>query len=141
MVLTLTERVSRDAITIHSGRLASAPENASPEEARHPWYLITLTLAGRTIQTDYMTGLSDTAKPGAAEVTDALVSLARDIQGSHDSFSEWATFEEWADTLGYNPDSRAAEAIYEAQKIIAAEVRDFLGDAYQEYLWETVNDL
>lgn len=54
---------------------------------------------------------------------------------------DYATFEDWAACLGYDPDSRKAESVYRACLAIALQLRNAIGeaglsalrDAYQDY--------
>lgn len=69
------------------------------------------------------------AEPGSAEVLDCL---AMDSAGTEDSF------EEWAPSLGYDPDSRRAERIYNTCVAQAEKLQNFLGaELYEELLWNT----
>lgn len=61
-----------------------------------------------------MRGMKRLDKPHAADVIHSLL-LDSDV-------TQYACFEDWADSVGYDTDSRAAEAIYNACKLIA---RDF----------------
>jgi hypothetical protein len=70
--------------------------------------------------------------PAFAEV---LASLAMDA-----SVLDEATFEDWASSLGYEPDSRKAEAIYRACLEIALRLRSALGDNGLSDLREAAED-
>lgn len=56
--------------------------------------------------------------PTAAEVLDALIM---------DSDAAETNFEDWADSIGFDPDSRKAEKIYETCRKQAKELMNFLG--------------
>jgi hypothetical protein len=64
---------------------------------------------------------------------DVLYSLVLDAD-----VINYATFEEWANEFGYDPDSRAAEAIYRSCLEIALKLRQLIDldaarEAFQEY--------
>lgn len=67
---------------------------------------------------------SATSKPvPAPELADVLHSLAMDSD-----VLDCATFEEWAENLGYDPDSRSGEAIYRQCLAHALALRAAIGD-------------
>lgn len=73
--------------------------------------------------------------PITPKTTDVLASLAMD-SGVMDA----GGFEAWAPELGYDPDSRAAEAIYRACLDTALKMRSALGDAGIEELRTATQD-
>ena len=52
----------------------------------------------------------------------------------------YATFEEWANELGYDPDSRKAEGIYQECLQIALQVKQMFSAGELEELYEMVQD-
>lgn len=70
-------------------------------------------------------GLPANYQVDAAEFLNCLVSDASDTD---------EPFEQWAADLGYDPDSRKAEKVYQACRDIAGELRQFLGAAELEKL-------
>lgn len=74
-------------------------------------------------------------KPIMSDATDVLASLVID-SGAIDS----ADFEEWANDLGYDTDSRKAEAIYRACLEIGLKLRVELGDDGLQRLREAFQD-
>lgn len=60
---------------------------------------------------------------------DVIWSLSRDAD-----VLDYGTFEDWAENLGYEPDSRKAEAIYRACLEIALKLRAAIGEAGLEAL-------
>ena len=80
-----------------------------------------------------------TPKPGAAKlqpkVADVLSSLALDS-----SVLDESSFEDWASSLGYDPDSRKAESIYRACLDIALKLRNGLGEQGLAELREACQD-
>ncbi len=65
--------------------------------------------------------------PTAADVLDCLAS---DCSG----MDSGTTFEDWCSEYGYDTDSRKAEQTFLAVKAEAAQLREFLGDAFSDLL-------
>lgn len=63
-------------------------------------------------------------KPILPQAHDVIWSLARDSDAI-----DYASYKDWADDLGYDPDSRKGEAIYRACLEIALKLRAAIGDA------------
>ncbi len=83
----------------------------------------TLGEDGDTMTVPWKQGLGLTSDPEAHEVLESLLSDAATVENVE-------TFEDWANELGYDPDSRSAEAIYREVETQAAKLRAFLGDDY-----------
>jgi len=67
--------------------------------------------------------------PEAGDVLDCLASDASSIENAKG-------FEDWANDMGWDSDSRKAEKIFNACKSQAVKLKEFLGDeSYQELLW------
>lgn len=70
------------------------------------------------------------AHPDAESVLDCLASDAATVENAR-------RFEEWAEELGYDPDSREAEKTFDVCVDAAKQLEDFLGrDAYNTLLWD-----
>ena len=70
------------------------------------------------------------APPTLDEVLDCLAVDAAGIENA-------TCFEDWAEDLGYDTDSRKAERAYNTVKEQAKKLRSLLGkEAYEELLWE-----
>lgn len=67
-------------------------------------------------------------RPTAVEVMDCLCADAAGIENA-------TGFEDWAADLGYDPDSRRAEAIYKQCGELADELRAFLRGDFETFLW------
>jgi hypothetical protein len=67
------------------------------------------------------------------ELADVLDCLASDAAG----YENAKNFDDWAGEYGYDTDSRKAEKIFKATEKQSAELRSFLGDAYEALLWNT----
>lgn len=75
----------------------------------------------------------DLIKPPA--ITDILYSLSMDA-----SVLDEGSFENWAESLGYSPDSRSAEATYRACLEVALLLRGAIGDVGMNALREACED-
>lgn len=76
-------------------------------------------------------GSAHTADPTAAEVLDCLASGAASVENA-------GSFEDWAEELGFETDSRKAEKAYKAIKRQAEQLQRIMdSDAYQTLLWNT----
>lgn len=78
--------------------------------------------------------IAGTLLPGP-DICDVLYSLASDSD-----VIDCATFEEWADNLGYDKDSRSAEKTYRACLEIALKLRAGLGEAGLTQLRQACQD-
>lgn len=94
-----------------------------------PW-TVTLKHGGHRLTVNYWTGPATHQDPGARMALDSLRSDAGSIEGS-------ATFEEWAESTGYDSDSRHDERLYNACTRQTAKLARFLGaDLLRELLYE-----
>jgi len=76
-------------------------------------------------------GSAHTAPPTLADVLDCLASDAC-------TYDQAKSFEDWAEELGYEPDSRKEERIYRAVKRQAEQLKRLLGaEAYDTLLYHT----
>lgn len=70
-------------------------------------------------------------RPNLSDVLDNLASDAATVDSA-------GRFEDWADELGFDSDSRRAESIYDTCRAQAHKLRDFLGgDVFESLLYET----
>ncbi len=88
-------------------------------------YKVTLKGFGRRYTLYFSMGPAHTKEPEAADVLDCLLSDS-DVENAQG-------FEDWAGNLGFDPDSRKAEKIYNACLKSAEKLRRFLGDKFQEF--------
>ena len=73
----------------------------------------------------------DVFKPALRDVLECLASDASSVECE-------SRFEDWADSLGYDTDSRRAEKIYNLCQNVGNDLRYLLGNGqYQKLLWET----
>lgn len=126
-------------------------------------WLVSLSKDGKTIvTTDYMAGVGHapsykaplTVKRNQAvdyecehghtpNVKQAIMPKREDVIHSLVSDSDaidYATYEDWADSLGYDQDSRKGEAIYRACLATALKLRNALGEAALAQLREAFQD-
>jgi len=116
---TMIEFCEREGVRI-ACETAEPPQGDDwPADAFH--WKVTLRLKGRRLTTEFHQGSAHTAEPTAADVLACLVSDAASVE-SEDGF------EGWADSLGYDADSRKAERTYKACARIRDRVRRFLPD-------------
>ena len=111
----------------HEVGLASAPQSRLIDD---PWasahYRCTLT--GPNDRTVTVTVGCDDGPPEVADVLSVLGIEAATVEASE-------SFEDWAQTLGYDPDSRSAERIFRAARRRARGLRELIGtDAYARLL-------
>lgn len=102
-----------------------------PQGCSH--WLCTLSRDGAMASFWYSMG---PALKGEPELKDVLSCLSRE---SHDVL-HCDTFEEWADCLGYDTDSRKAEKVYHACRDNAAKLSQLLGKSDLEQLADLFQD-
>jgi len=116
---TMIEFCEREGVRI-SCEVAEPPQdNDWPAGAFH--WKATLLRNGRRLTTEFHQGSAHTSEPTAADVLSCLVSDAVSVEQEPD-------FEGWAESLGYDADSRKAERTYKACARIRDRVRRFLPD-------------
>mgnify|MGYP001439538122 CR=1 FL=1 len=85
--------------------------------AKSSHWSVTYERVGKAIKTQYSMGPAhDGREP---DMTDVLENLLSDSDADG-----YATFEDWADDMGYDSDSRKAERIYNACLVIAGKVNE-----------------
>lgn len=104
------------------------------KDARH--YRVTITRGenGATFSVPYSMGPALEGNPTREDVLSCLLSDAGPIWDGAD------TFEDWADDMGEDSDSRKAEATYEACKVIAEELAHMFRDVSLDDLRELFAD-
>ncbi len=125
---TLARFIDKYGITSEPAYLGNKTEDGIYFDV---WRVV-LNADGQTMTVDeFMMGSGLGQK--APTTADVLNSLISDSAG----YDNASSFEEWADELGYDEDSRKAEAIYRACGEQALQLRELLGDHYSEALYET----
>jgi hypothetical protein len=79
----------------------------------------------RTLETDFFGG----GKAPDPTVVDVLYCLVADAWG----VTNVSSFEEWCNDLGYDSDSRKAEAVFKACEEQVDYVTDFLGEHFEDF--------
>jgi hypothetical protein len=110
-------------VTIQSHMVGSNPHMSDmPDGSAH--YQVRLNYQRRQMTLHFSHGPAICADPTAEGVLECLLS---DLSGADENFQDWA------DGLGYDTDSRKAEKTYNVVKAQAVKTRNLLGDALQEF--------
>jgi len=88
-------------------------------------YRVTLRYQGRRMTIPFHTGSGWTREPNARDVLEALLSDAGTVDNAE-------SFEDWCGELGFDPDSRKAERIYNASVRQTDALKRLLGDDYED---------
>ena len=89
-----------------------------------PPYKCQLRYKGRSLTIPFFMGSANTREPSAADVLSCIIS---DATSGEDSF------EDFCSNLGYDSDSRKAEATFKACKKMGPKVRKLLGDDFDAF--------
>jgi hypothetical protein len=119
---------SENNVRIQVERVDQNPVMADWKDANH--FKVTLKMDRRQLTTYFSQGYGISGEPDAASV---LYCLASDAAG----YENARNFEDWASEYGYDTDSRKAERIYKVVERQTKKLKNFLGDKYEELLWET----
>lgn len=126
---TLAAFIRANILTMSAKRTDSNP-HMSGEGMRH--WRCTIRNGRRSMTVAFSQGSGHTTDPTLADVLDCLASDASTVT------SALRGFEEWANELGYDTDSRKAYAVYEACQAQAAQLERLLGaDAFESLLYKT----
>lgn len=94
---------------------------------------VTFSGNGRKLTVTFHTGFGlRPAKPTGAEVLSCLIDDAHTIDNA-------PSFEEWADDLEYDTDSREAERTFREIHKQSGKVRDFLADRWATYCYDSTD--
>lgn len=130
MTRTTIDSVFRD---VTASVTLTGESGDDPFESGRRWHhrawSVTLRFEGRELTTPYYTGLGG-GEPSARSVLESLASDAATVVNSDG-------FEEWADDLAFDPGSRQAKDTYRATVDLTAQLRTFLGDAFDRFVFET----
>lgn len=100
---------------------AKEPMPSDPKGNMEGWR-VTLRFQGRQLTCDFYQGSAYPGRePKPADVISCLIS---DAQGADQGFFDWA------EDMGYNTDSRKAEAIWHACRKNSKSIRRLLGDMF-----------
>lgn len=111
-----------------TGSITYGSDHPTPDNFRdsNPW-TIELRYDGRKMTTPFYTG-SALGEPSLADVMECLASDASTVENSRG-------FEDWAEDLGYDTDSRSAEATYQACVKQTDKLRRLLGSDFEEIVF------
>lgn len=112
----MIEFCGRESVRISCEAADPPRDDEWPAGAFH--WKVTLRHNGRRLTAEFHQGPAHTSEPSAADVLSCLVSDAVSVESED--------FEGWADSLGYDTDSRKAERTYKACVRIRDRVRRFL---------------
>lgn len=130
--MNLLDRVSEDGISISADYQGTMDHD---EFRRGPWehdhWKCVLVFGSRKLDTPFKLGMGfGGAAPTVEQVLECLLSDASGIANGE-------SFEEFCDEYGYDNDSRTAEKIYLSTIEQTTRLKAFLGDKFDEYMWET----
>ena len=112
----------------HGARLAFAKQDKWQQEANG--YTVTLRYAKRSYTVDFWRGSGIYGEPTVKGVMECLLS---------DASSANEDFDSWCGEYGYDTDSRRAEKIYKACKIIRSGLERLLGEDFETFLYADRN--
>jgi hypothetical protein len=122
--MTFDEFCDKHRVTIHTiGR------SLTKDDRGWEHYAMTCLLKyeRRSLKTPFMQGTAHADEPTAAEVLACLISDAQSVESAR-------SFEDWCGDLGYDSDSRKAEATYKACEATGGKLRRFLGEDYDAFV-------
>lgn len=125
--MTLRDFVDKYNIVINNERTDANPNVPDWHDADH--WKVTLKRGEKEMVIYFSKGYGHQGKePDIEEVLECLMMDAIEIINS-------SNFEEWAENLGFDPDSRKAERIYKLTKQQTKKLKTFLGKrAFNELL-------
>lgn len=138
-MMTIQEFIKFHDITMDVKPLCERTDRVEPRsEEDRDWdrrashWSVTIWCRGKKLTTNYSMGAAHKGEPDLASVLDSLRS---------DSDADGQTFEDWASNLGWDTDSRKAEACFKACKKTAVGLRRVLGNPAFHTLLEGVEPL
>lgn len=129
---TMAQFVYENKVTMESEKVLQNPNMIEDKKWPATHYRCEISCGTRRMTTYFSMGMAHTKAPDVESVLDCLASDASSV--SHDE-----TFEQWADNLGYDTDSRKAEKIYKACVKTARQLRRLMKteNLYCELLYQT----
>ena len=131
---TIAQRIREFGVRIE----ASHPKRVTDADGwEHDAYRVRLSLEGRTMRLNYRKGIGHFGSP--PQLDEVLDNLAADSSSVlNGAYNDVLEFEEWAAELGYDVDSRKAEATYKAVVKQAGQLYTLLGpERFDALLWDT----
>lgn len=128
--MNLADRIRRDGITAQSRPWDRLRDGAVSWGDSH--WVVTLQFAGRSLVTEFHAGaLAASAMPQGPSPEDVLQCLLSDAA----AYLNEPTIEQWARELGYDEEDDGGRARYRSVEAQTSHLREFLGDAFDEYVW------
>jgi hypothetical protein len=127
---TYKQFVRENRIRIQNKWVDQNPNNPDWKDAYH--YKTVLRRGNKQLTIYFSTGYGWSSEPEAQDVLSCLVS---------DSYGLDQPFEDWASDLGYDPDSRKAEKIFNTCKKQTEKLKRFLGEKLFEEIRNDVEPL
>ena len=128
---TLEERIREAGVRIDTRR-GNAPDHAGDAGmVDMDWWQVKLTRRGTDAQFTLTYGMGYGHHGNAPHLDTVLDSALSDAAGTE------YPFEEWADAVGYDPDSRKAERIYRLTCQQTEKLKTWLGDDFTAWVYET----
>lgn len=132
---TISEFIAQHGITMTVERVDSNPnmdQDDWTKDSSH-WRCVLHMNVGTmpaALEIPFSQGSALTTPPTAEDVLDCLVSDASSVDNT--------AFDDWAEEMGYDTDSRKAERTYNAIVEQTVSLRNMLGeDAFNELVWTT----
>lgn len=122
--------VEHMGVELEFGPTPVIPDDADEWQQNANAYTAILHYKGRRLTTPFFTGSGWKHDPTAADVLHSLISDAQSVPPTP---GYEYSFEQWADDLGYDTDSRKAEKTYRAVVRSAKKTRQFLGNDFEEF--------
>ena len=98
--------------------------NNDDNDWKHHAFKTTLKYKGKQMTVPFKMGTGCSGEPEVDTVMECLLS---------DAMLSDYPFGEWAVTLGYNPDSRKAEGIYNQIQVQTKKLHNLLGDDFDQF--------
>lgn len=125
---TLAQFIRKNNIRASVEWADANPNMPDWSDANH--FKVTLRAGRHQMTVPFSMGYAHSDEPTAVDVLDCLASDAASIENAR-------SFEDWADELGYDPDSRKAYSTYTTVQKQADQLKRLLGDeAYRALLWD-----
>lgn len=130
---TLTERIRADHIAVTAAKHLSKLPFWGLDRRNGTWWDITLSRPGaKDLKSPFYMGPGfDGRIPDARDVLACMTADAAMLDNAR-------SYQEWLGDLGQD-DGDDAEAMYRAVTAQTARLREFLGEQYNDYLWETAD--
>lgn len=137
MSISVQDFIKEHQLTMSAQRVESRPDSFMTDKGMRHWLCI-IKQEGKgnpeLMTLFFSQGSAHTKAPNLAEVLDCMASDASSVENSRD-------FEEWCSEIGYDTDSRKAEATYNECKAQARHLERVIGRSALRQLVEEVERL